>query len=87
MGTGKEGFYGKQLTDLTPGETYYYRSRVALELSPIDHAGSDLKLWADASDLSAVPSAWSDLSGNGNDLVKVGTPFPGHQCSKRSQRN
>ena len=56
VGTGKVGFYGKQLTDLTPVETYYYRSRVALELSPIDHAGNDLKLWADASELSAIPS-------------------------------
>ena len=53
-GHGQGRILRQQLTDLTPGETYYYRSRVALELSPIDHAGSDLKLWADASDLSAV---------------------------------
>ena len=25
VGIGNEGFYGKTLSDLTPGETYYYR--------------------------------------------------------------
>ena len=74
VGTGKEGFYGKQLTDLTPGGTYYYRARAELELSPLDHAGDDLKLWADASELSAIPSTWTDMSGSGNNLSKVGTP-------------
>ena len=73
VGTGKEGFYGKQISDLTPGQTYYYRSRVELELGPLDHAGDDLKLWVDASDLTAVPNPWVDKSGSGNDLSRSGT--------------
>jgi len=73
VGTGKEGFYGKQLSDLTPGETYYYRSRVEMELGPLDLAGDDLKLWVDASDLTAVPNPWVDKSGSGNDLTRSGT--------------
>ena len=73
VGTGKEGFYGKQLSDLTPGETYYYRSRVEMELGPLDLAGDDLKLWLDASDLTAVPNPWVDKSGSGNDLTRSGT--------------
>ena len=36
VGSGKEGFYGKQLADLSPGQTYYYRARSNLSLSPID---------------------------------------------------
>ena len=73
VGTGKEGFYGKQLSNLTPGQTYNYRSRVELELGPLDHAGHDLKLWLDASDLTSVPNPWVDKSGTGNDLSRSGT--------------
>ena len=29
VGTGKEGFYGKQLNNLTPGQTYYYRAKTS----------------------------------------------------------
>jgi len=34
VGSGKEGFYGQQLINLTPGETYYYRSRVTMNYQP-----------------------------------------------------
>ena len=47
--------------------------KVEMELGPLDLAGDDLKLWLDASDLSAVPNPWVDKSGSGNDLTRSGT--------------
>ena len=72
VGTGREGFYGQQINNLTPGGTYYYRSRVTMNLEPIDIT-SDLKLWLDASDLTSPPNPWVDKSGSGNSPDKKGT--------------
>ena len=37
-------------------------------------ASSDMKLWLDASDLSAAGASWDDDSGNSNDATKGGSP-------------
>ena len=34
VGTGKEGFYGKQVSDLSINTTYYYRNRATMALDP-----------------------------------------------------
>ena len=60
VGTGKEGFYGKQLNNLTPGQTYYYRAKTTLTQNAKDIGGSDLQLWLDASDLTTAPTPWVD---------------------------
>ena len=70
VGTGQEGFYGKEINGLVLGQTYYYRARTHVLQDPIDHAGNDLKLWVDASKLNQVPDLWVDKSGSGNDLNK-----------------
>ncbi len=72
VGTGKEGFYGKQISDLSINTTYYYRNRATMALGPLDITDS-LKLWVDASDLTSTPNPWTDKSGSGNDLSKSGT--------------
>ena len=81
VGSGKEGFYGQQLINLTPGETYYYRSRVTMNQQPIDLV-SDLKVWLDASDLTSVPNPWVDKSGSGNSPEKKGS---GHTITSAAQ--
>ncbi|NDH16479.1 MAG: hypothetical protein EBY48_05260, partial [Opitutae bacterium] len=72
VGTGKEGFYGKQISDLSINTTYYYRNRATMALGPLDITNS-LRLWVDASDLTSTPNPWVDKSGSGNDLSKQGT--------------
>ena len=72
VGTGKEGFYGKQVSGLSVNTTYYYRNRTNMTLGPLDITSS-LNLWLDASDLTAAPNPWIDKSGSGNDLSKAGT--------------
>ncbi|MDA7792172.1 Ig domain-containing protein, partial [Opitutales bacterium] len=72
VGTGKEGFYGKQISDLSINTTYYYRNRATMALGPLDITNS-LRLWVDASDLTSTPNPWTDKSGSGNDLSKSGT--------------
>ena len=74
VGTGKEGFYGKQLNNLTPGQTYYYRAKTSFSQNPKNIGGNDLKVWLDASDLSETPDPWTDKSGNGNSPSKNGSP-------------
>ena len=74
MGTGKEGFYGNQLNNLTPGQTYYYRAKTSLNKNALDLIGNDMTLWLDASDLSSTPSTWADKSGNSRNATKGGTP-------------
>ena len=48
VGTGKEGFYGKQLNNLTPGQTYYYRAKASVNKNALDLIGNDMTLWLDA---------------------------------------
>ena len=40
VGTGKEGFYGKQISDLGINTTYYYRNRATMALGPLDITNS-----------------------------------------------
>ena len=81
VGNGKEGFYGKQESDLSINTTYYYRNRVNMNLGPLDIA-SDLKVWLDASDLTSVPNPWVDKSGSGNSPEKKGS---GHTITTAAQ--
>ena len=81
VGNGKEGFYGKQISDLSINTTYYYRNRVNMNLGPLDIA-SDLKVWLDASDLTSVPNPWVDKSGSGNSPEKKGS---GHTITTAAQ--
>jgi hypothetical protein len=74
VGTGNEGFYGKLLSNLTPGETYYYRARAEVTKTPFDLSTTTPKLWLDASDLSTAGSKWSDKSGSNNSATREGTP-------------
>ena len=75
VGTGKEGFYGKQVSGLNINTTYYYRNRTAMSVGPLDIAGAgDLKLWLDASALTTAGSTWTDKSGKGNHATKVRSP-------------
>ena len=73
MGTGKEGYYGKQLNNLTPGQTYYYRTKTSVNQNALDLIGNDMTLWLDASDLSSAGSTWADKSGNSNHDQRDGT--------------
>ena len=74
VGSGKEGYYGKQLNNLTPGQTYYYRAKTSLNQNALDLIGNDMTLWLDASDLSSTPSTWGDKSGNSRNATKGGSP-------------
>ena len=73
VGTGKEGFYGKQVSDLNISTTYYYRNRAVVAKNLLDLAPSSLKLWLDASDFTGG-SNWPDKSGNSNDATRSGSP-------------
>ena len=44
-GSGQEGFYGKEVTGLTAGGTYYYRTRTTASAGPLDIAPSNLHIW------------------------------------------
>ena len=74
VGIGNEGFYGKTVSNLTPGETYYYRARSEVTKNPFDLSTTTPKLWLDASDLSNAGSKWSDKSGSNNSATREGTP-------------
>ncbi|MEL0098090.1 MAG: DUF2341 domain-containing protein, partial [Opitutae bacterium] len=74
VGTGNEGFYGKLLSDLTPGGTYYYRAKATAALNPLDLASTAPKLWLDAADLSTAGPEWTDKSGSNNSATRVGSP-------------
>ena len=74
VGTGKEGFYGKQVSDLNISTTYYYRNRAVVAKNLLDLAPSSLKLWLDASDFTGG-SNWPDKSGNSNDATRSTVPM------------
>ena len=58
LGNGKEGFYGATISDLSAGETYYYRRRSKGKLNPKSVSSSNLQLWLDASELTATGQNW-----------------------------
>jgi hypothetical protein len=88
VGTGKEGFYGKQLNNLTPGQTYYYRAKTRINQNPLDLISNDMSLWLDAASLTTAENTWSDLSGNNNHATKNGstTVITGAQNGKSVMR-
>ena len=83
VGSGMEGFYGTTISDLSVGETYYYRLRSTNKSNAKGIMGANLKLWLDASDTASVSqysntvTSWNDKSGNGFQLQSVGDPSTG----------
>ena len=83
VGSGMEGFYGTTISDLTVGETYYYRLRSTNKSNAKGIMGANLKLWLDGSDTASVSqysntvTSWNDKSGNGFQLQSVGAPSTG----------
>ena len=81
VGSGQEGFYGKQVTGLTAGGTYYYRSRTTANPGPLDIATSNLHIWLDAADSSKIvidsttgrAQTWQDKSGNNRHFASGGS--------------
>ena len=78
-----EGFYGTTISDLSVGETYYYRLRSTNKSNAKGIMGANLKLWLDASDTASISqysntvTSWNDKSGNGFQLQSVGAPSTG----------
>ena len=83
VGSGMEGFYGTTISDLTAGETYYYRLRSTNKSNAKGIMGTNLKLWLDGSDTASVSqysntvTSWNDKSGNGFQLQSFGAPSTG----------
>ena len=79
-GSGQEGFYGKEVTGLTAGGTYYYRTRTTASAGPLDIAPSNLHIWLDAADTSKIEidsttgraKTWQDKSGNSKHFASGG---------------
>ena len=78
----RRGYYGQQLNNLTPGQTYYYRTKASVNKNALDLIGNDMTLWLDASDLSSTPSTWADKSGNSRNATKGGNTWCCYQRSK-----
>ena len=80
VGSGLAGYFGKEVTGLTAGDTVYYRSRTTTFEGPVDIVGNDLKLWLDAADSSKIVidgttgrvNTWQDKSGQGKDFSSGG---------------
>ena len=73
VGTGKEGFYGKQVSDLNINTTYYYRNRAVVAKNLLDLAPTFSKTLVRCFRLH-WRSNWPDKSGNSNDATRSGSP-------------